>query len=328
MAFNILPKIPQITANRKLRRAGFLKGREFETPVPMSEIFALPEFSFEVEKQPVFSGSGVHSPAHAMIVRKDTNAPLSIMGADYGVIQFAEIHRALQSFGEFVDLKFSRAYSFAGGRRFLLGLDLGEKLEFGDDVTNFHIYIGGSFDGTKQHYFMPMSFRAACENQFHSGIAYSMLGKHTSGVNARLNIAHSDYLKAIKGIQKQKEDFARLIDAKIDDDFLTDIITATFGECPETGKGRARWENRAEEITTIFHGETCAKLSGKNRFTAFNAITEHMDHYATVHENDVVGGKKVRRSEEDIWLSRFESNVYGVSATRKMKAFDFALTGL
>lgn len=104
-------------------------------------------------------------PDKKALFRSDTNAPLSVVGADYKIVQPSAIVDFFHDLLENHDMKMSTAGSLFGGRRFFATAKLGEDFEVisGDKISGY-LLLTTSLDGTLATTGKCTSVRTVCNN--------------------------------------------------------------------------------------------------------------------------------------------------------------------
>lgn len=104
-------------------------------------------------------------PDKKALFRSDTNAPLSVVGTDYKLVQPSEIldffHDLLQSH----DMKMDTAGCLFGGKRFFASAKLGDNFQIVDgDTIQGYLLLATSLDGTLATTGKCTSVRTVCNN--------------------------------------------------------------------------------------------------------------------------------------------------------------------
>jgi hypothetical protein len=197
------------------------------------------------------------------------------------------------------------------------------RLSLGNDVVDPYLAICNGHIGNLATTVYATSKRIVCENTLRMalqgrngqvGLSKGWAIRHTTNARERLEMAKASIMEAIKEWNTSKEVFTRMAEVKASDDFILELIAATFGEKKGTSKrGDTLTENRNKAIFANLESGTSKGLDTEGSiWSAFNALTEYLDHGSIIRS-------------ENKQEARFQNNVIdGPSIQYKEKAFDYA----
>jgi hypothetical protein len=141
--------------------------------------------------------------------------------------------------------------------------------------------------------------------------------RHTSNAMDRMLIAKNSLKEIALEWSATNELIDRLVDVKLEDDMILDLISDTFGEPKKSksGRGETLAENRNKKIFEILESGT-SKVSGieGSLWAGFNAITEWLDHDSTLRsenktearfQNNLIAGPSLNYKEK-AWIAALE----------------------
>lgn len=256
------------------------------------------------------------------IARKDTGKKLGNVGMDYVSVQNHDLFELVQGLQEFdSEMIVENAGYFGDGQTVFMQVrmeSLGWKM--GEDKINPMLTIVNGHIGNYNTSFFPSTIRVKCQNTLR------MAMKERKNFSLGWKVKHSknafDNLLTVKNALKNisleyahtKEMIDRLANTAMNDDDILTLIEATFGEAKESKNGETRAENRNQSIFDILESDT-SKVSGVegSLWVGMNAITEYLDHEATVKknsletrfENNVIAGPSMIKKEK-VWLKALE----------------------
>lgn len=114
------------------------------------------------------SGSlgAIHSfDEHKVLYRSDTQAPLSVVGSRYQIVQPREVLEFYRDLTEVAGYELETAGILKGGRKFWALARTGKSLALkGDDVVQGYLLLATSCDGTLATTATPTTIRVVCQN--------------------------------------------------------------------------------------------------------------------------------------------------------------------
>jgi len=148
------------------------------------------------------------------------------------------------------------------------------------DTVNKYLIIHTSHDGSSNISVSVTGLRYACTNSLQFGLRHAKQSfkiRHSASVEGRVAEAREALGLASVYFDEFSAEMNALIDSQITLDNARDIIEAVYPE-PELAKAGAhtRWENKVDDILSIYNGETCDNVYG-TRYGIMNAMTERLD---------------------------------------------------
>lgn len=123
---------------------------------------------WDILESPIaYTGNGDRTifPDSKALYRSDTVAPLSIVGADYHIVQPYEVLEFFRDLVENHDMKLSAAGSLYGGKKFWATAEIGKSDEItSGDVVNGFLLLTSSADGSLATTAKFSSVRTVCSN--------------------------------------------------------------------------------------------------------------------------------------------------------------------
>jgi|APSaa5957512576_1039674.scaffolds.fasta_scaffold51033_1 hypothetical protein len=218
-----------------------------------------------------------------MIVREDTNAPISVMSADYRLISNRELLEAalpmIDQYGGVIpspnnnaDIEVNRVF---GNARSQFAFDFPQReVKVGNDIVHPRITLINSYDGTKRVGFRYGAYRLVCSNGLTIGKASTETYMHI-GKNTELNNIEEIIKKVFMNMDSMIEGgFAPMTEMKM---LATDI-----------NKFVAQFPKQYQDDVT-------AQLTSTNAWEVYNAGT-----YVTSHLMDR-GNEATHNLERDIF---------------------------
>lgn len=277
-----------------------------------------------VDGKEVITRNRIPYPNSKYIMRDDTNAPLGIVGKDYVSVQNSEIFSFVKALGEFdLEMNVEKAGIMEGGRTVWCLCKMPSlSVELGNDPLESRLLIANGLIGNRNYIVIPQTQRPVCSNflsmivknrKNQVGLSKGWSIRHSSNMGARMLEAKASIIQTIEAWNTTKEIVEIMAGTKAPDDFIVDLIAATFGEKKGSKKGDTLAENRNRSIYKNLQSETSKGLTTEGSiWSEFNAVTEWLDHESIIRSEN---------KEE----ARFENNLFdGPSIQRKEKAFDYA----
>jgi phage/plasmid-like protein (TIGR03299 family) len=259
-------------------------------------------------------------PSHCAHVRSDTGEVLSVNGADFGIVQNADLVRLIYAAAENEDVKVESAGSLRNGRDVFFLCHLATfGLQGGQDRVHQYALVSNAHDGSRKLRVLPTDVRVVCANTMNwalgskAGIAL----RHSSGIMDRVQEV-TDALRGVKAqaTKAQSDSFAmaerRMTESEVRDFFLG-IYQKQYGSVPATVRNKKdagihrRAKKRVGEWLTALVDESRALGTPPTAWLAANAVTQWSDHRRTARGD------------------RTYSNLLGSSAAFKDTVFKEAL---
>lgn len=243
---------------------------------------------------------GLHTyPDKRVLFRSDDQTPLSIVSADYHVVQPGEVLEFFRDITEIHGFKLSAAGSLFGGKRFWATAEVGKSLlAVDDDCINGQLLLVTSVDGTLATQAKFLSTRVVCNNTLTVGLGES--GKratrktHASSWDAKefkLDLGLID-----KGWDNFSNSIKRLTEVKISDAFARNFFENKFYSkealIEDQGIGAIK---RVNTLMDLYKNGSGAEYSTGTAYGVLNAVTELFTHGIT----------KKREASHQFWNSSF-----------------------
>jgi phage/plasmid-like protein (TIGR03299 family) len=247
-------------------------------------------------------------------LREDTGEVLGIVSDEYEVVSNREAFKFLDALiGS--ELHFETAGSLWGGRRVWMLARLPEYVELGGDLSASYIYVANSHDGSMAVTAAVTPIRIVCANTLGAALRQAEHGanaqrmfrfRHTGNLQAKFGEARQVLGMTINYEKQFKELADRLALEPIRARTLERNVLRHLWVIDESmgRRARANRERTIENVLSIFRGRGVAGDTTGNspgtKWTAFNAIAEHLDYGRryTTRTN------QVQRSFEDSTLKQ------------------------
>lgn len=224
------------------------------------------------------------------IARSDGRGPLSVMGADYGVLPHRTAFRdwLAAAFGDGAAVV-ETAGVLDGGRRLFLSARLpGDFRPIGTRGDGIDLYLSlvTSHDGSISGTALASPIRPVCANTVRAALRsarFRYAVRHTPNVAAHAR----DVAQALAGIRRYHEQasetFSALAERQMSESELRSFLSALFPD-PKREEGAEPVETPAvtrakrERVRELFEGEgDGADLAGRTAWGALNALTQFVD---------------------------------------------------
>jgi phage/plasmid-like protein (TIGR03299 family) len=281
--------------------------------------------SFEVGLEEVQTKSGLTIPGKWATVRKDTGAPLGVVGRGYKVFQ----EKALAELGDYIvdqGAHMRPVYETGGHMRegawFFLSMELkGLDIIVPGDPSDLQTYLllMTSHDGSKPAGYFVTQVRTVCRNTAdlaQKGALRTYRIRHTGSLDGKVIEARKALGIALRSVETVKELTNRLALTKIVDSQLRDILEKTWPVKADDSEDATEKVSRHVERTFELY-ETSPNLEGirGTAWGAYNAVTEYLDHGVTYHG-------RARQDDSD---ARADSLLFGTGHDAKERALKAAL---
>ena len=245
--------------------------------------------------------------------RSDTNTVLGIVGNNYEVFQNYETYDWLNVLHGNNEVKWEHAAQFHDGRKIAVTCRLPgvSEISEGDTLDRFLIAVN-NHDGGGSVRLFPSTTRPVCENTLRVAEDNAVKGKQIlrfihreSSLNQRVKDGRR-FIHAIQSLHNEFQQTAQeLQKAAFSDEKLNEYFSKILAEKTKSKKAADR---HTETLLRIFSSDKNAGGYGANGWTAFNAVTEWVDHH----------GRK--RTGE----ARLNSNLFGSGDSFKQSALTLA----
>lgn len=221
-----------------------------------------------------------------VLSRSDTNAPLSVVGDDYKVVQPGEV---LEFFRDLVDgtgMYLETAGVLFGGRRFWAMANMGKSAYIGkkEDTIKGYLMFATSADTSMASVAQMQSTRTVCSNTMRIALA--------ENTKSRVRVTHRsvfdpDMVKRRLGLYEESwdkfiEDSNKLASKVITDNEAKVIIDSLILTKPDDEeKSSTQSRNQADFILNLYKGAGMgADMAYGTAWGVLNAITETTTHHS------------------------------------------------
>jgi phage/plasmid-like protein (TIGR03299 family) len=280
---------------------------------------------WRVERTPLKLVSGEPVKTHVAQVRSDNRDVLGVVTTSFRTIQNDELLQLADAVTNGTSFKFCNAGMCDGGSRVFFQCK-GESFDVGDgdEVSPYMLFCNGH-DGSLSCRMLPMTKRMQCQNQLgnilktHASFAVI---RHTGDTRHKLDEAkrlgqlyfttvkaNREAMLELRGTAVKTEDLQK---------FFYGVYEKHFGAVQMNAKTEA--QERAVELMKEGFGQYMMRfekeksIAGPTAWNMANAYTWWLQHCKGV-------GKDARKTAN----RRYESALFGVSATRSVEAFHAAL---
>lgn len=278
---------------------------------------------WEAKRSPVQFENDISNELQVMVdrhvlYRSDTSTPLSVVSADYRIVQPSDILEFFSDLAKKNDFKIETVGALKGGRRVWALARIGENTQILDDVVAPYLMLATSYDGSMATIAQYTSVRVVCNNTLQASL------RGESG-NSRISIPHSALFDGprVKADLRIKLDSwetfrlqaTQLARCKLNDKAADAFLQELLAPLAPVGKSYS-----PEQITkTKGYGRIMSLYNGgligghmdavnNSAWGMLNAVTEYVDH------------EKGRIDD-----NRLDQAWFGVGAKLKNEAFRLAL---
>jgi phage/plasmid-like protein (TIGR03299 family) len=226
-------------------------------------------------------------------LREDTGDVMGIVSDEYEVVDNRDAFRFLDALiGS--ELHFETAGSLWGGRRVWVLARLPEYIELGGDQSATYVYVANSHDGSMAVTAAATPIRIVCANTLGAALRQADHGasaartfrfRHTGNLQAKFAEARQVLGMTITYQEQFKALADRLALEPISEGALERRVLRHLWVTDDETLGRRARENRErtiEQVLAVFRGRGIAGdttgNSPETKWTAFNAIAEHLDY--------------------------------------------------
>lgn len=277
---------------------------------------------------PVFASTPYIRPVPNVrsVVRSDNEMPIGIVGNDYTSVQNVEMFQFLKDLGEFdLELKVETAGALGAGEIvWALASVPSLRIALGNDFVDFYLLLTNGHIGNRRFTVMPSTVRVVCQNtlaaamrsRIGTGLAHGWDLKHTANIQDSISQVKSVLKEIAMSHAESLGTFSRLADIPADWEDVQEITEKVWGKAPEGKNAKTIAEKRMDAIAKIWNSPTSRNVETRGTlWTAFNAVTEWIDHESTVRAANYTAKE-----------SRFIGTMLGGSASRfKETAFSYVI---
>ena len=243
---------------------------------------------YEVREAPLFAaGVPYELNTHKAIIRTDSNAPLAVVGKDYGVIQIEEGARAVLEAASSVDGAIFHTAGLLGenGARWWLLGELGEPITINgcDSVIHPYILATSAHDGTAAFVIQNTPINVVCQNTLTGalqGAGARFYIRHTKNATSRVQ----DAAKGMRNLINGYERFGQLANEMVRTPFTTGQFSETIDSIlpiPADNKPHPKLENMRETIRHLWRNSRGGEGLQNTAWAAWQAWTEFGTHALT-----------------------------------------------
>ncbi len=316
---NIALEIPQTTTayGHTLGRSGG------DTDIDRSEVERY--LSWWVDRVPITLQTGEPVKTHVANVRSDSRQVIGIVTKGFQTIQNKELIDLADAVRNDQQLQFCNAGVVARGARVFFqcrgeSFDVGD----GDEVSPFMLFCNGH-DGSLSCRMTPMTKRIWCQNQLGNIVkAHSAFAaiRHTGNTRQKLEEAKRLGRQYFTTIQANRTAMLAMRDTGVKSEdlqkFFQECYTKHFGAVGLNSKTDA--EERAAERARQGYSEFVKRFENEKRI-AGSTVWNMANAYTGWLQHDRGVGKDPQKTAQ----SRYESSLFGVTASRSVEAFRLAL---
>ncbi|HQX50057.1 MAG TPA: DUF932 domain-containing protein [Planctomycetaceae bacterium] len=322
VAVNIAAEIPQTTTEYGHTLS---RGRSYGDHSDIDRAEVERYLSWSVDRIPLTLHTGEPVKTHVANVRSDSRQVIGVVTAGFQTIQNQELIDLADAVRNDQQLRFCNAGVVAGGARVFFqcrgdSFDIGD----GDEVVPFMLFCNGH-DGSLSCRMTPMTKRMWCQNQLgnivrkHSAFAAI---RHTGDTRLKLEEAKRLGRQYFTTMQANREAMLAMRDTGVKTEdlqrFFHDCYSKHFGIVNFNAKTEA--EERAAERAKAGYAEYVKRFENEKRVagsTAWNMANA----YTGWLQHDRGVGKNPQKTAQ----RRYESALFGVTASRSVEAFRVAL---
>jgi len=245
------------------------------------------------------TGMKTHNfPEKKVLFRSDTKAGLSVVGADYHVVQPGQVLEFFRDLVSFNGFKLSAAGSLFGGKRFWATADVGKTTNaVSDDSVGGQLLLVSSADGSTSTVAKFTSTRTVCNNTLTVALndgKNAVKKSHRSIFNERdvkIDLGVLD-----EGWDTFSSNIKKLAELEVSDKFVMDYLKGKFyvgnGTADEQTWGAIK---KVNTLFALYKNGTGASYSNGTAWGVVNAVTEMYTH----------GTKESQDPSRRFWESAF-----------------------
>lgn len=246
-------------------------------------------FTAEDAALTAMSSAGMSDVAsHKALVRDDTGEVLTVVKSTYKTIQYREVMEyALDAVNlRPNDAAIENVGVMRNGAQFFATISLGslfiDPQGVNDEIARY-LGVFSSHDGSLAVMLAETNERIACSNQapsIRANCENKVTVKHTKNAKDRLGFAKLALGIADRAAALFEQQANDLLAVPCNKDTVVRIANKIWSPPADDAseKGKTQHANRLGSLVTLFEGDTCAGAVGENRWAAFNAFTEYLDH--------------------------------------------------
>lgn len=248
------------------------------------------KLNWEVETQPIQTGSGIIIPNSMAIVRTDTQEPLAIHSSNYVPYQNHELVELLHRVSQQTGLEIHRGGYFGQGERVYIQLKSND-LRIGNDKVEGYLTGINSFDGSTSLAFGPSSITISCSNTFYA--SFKQLNskvRHTKNMVVRIDEICFGIDKVLQQEQRIFDNIKKMSEVSIPEKITDDVVRMLFGidkkvDIHNEEELSTRTKNNISKFHVDLNGELRDK--GENLWGLFSGVTKYTTHSISKKDNSL-----------------------------------------
>ncbi len=286
------------------------------------EVVKAANLDWSVSLQPVYNNNGSKIEGYYSVQRDDNLIDLAVVQSRYRPAQNKDCFSMLN---EIVNgnLQFHTAGSLGLGETIWALTKLAGQIRvIGNDVVDKFLLLSNSHNGTSKLRIKFTPVRVVCQNTLRQAELdgnFLFEGKHTENLPKKISQIKNLFIQAEQQAKEFEQNAKLLVCKTVSDEqveaFLYDVLgygrefKENFAEIPTKSK------NVAEKMIDLYHTGKGTEIPGVkgSLWGAYNAVTEYVDHFATVKNEDKDPTNRLR----SIW--------FGNGEQVKNKAFNKAI---
>lgn len=235
-------------------------------------------------------------PGRYHTVRTDTGTSLGVVGKDYEVIQNRDGFAFLQELVDDSQVIWESAGALREGRKVFISLRLPKhvRVDVGgidDEIVPFLTAVN-SHDGWSPFTVCVTPWRPVCANteRFAVRDAYSRWTiRHTKSARDRVREARRTLGLSVRYFDQWAREETALARTNLAIDEFQNLLSELWPlEDDATARRKRNAEARRERVTALFENE--AQRTGRTAYAGERAVTEYLDHYASIRPSAALKG--------------------------------------
>lgn len=297
-------------------------GTKLDAPATAEEAIVAAGLDYEVQLTPLVTADGLDVPQWRAVVRYDNQTVLGVVSDRYQVISNRHAFGFLDAVVAEGGLRYHTAGALGKGEKiFLLAKLPGHvRVKASDDLVDKYLLLYNAHDGSSALRVLFTPVRVVCRNTLsmalRQGEGQGVSIRHQGNLESKIREAQ----RVLGLAQRFYDDAAARIDKLASYHPTAAELAAYFKVVypdPEEGKDNTRAEKVRDELLRLFEegaGHDMPQIK-RTAWTAFNAVTEYIDHHRPARGAD--DQERASRRLSSIW--------FGQGARLKEKAWDLAM---
>lgn len=289
-------------------------GQIVDGAMTSEQAIKLAGLDYEVVKQPVFTMVGetkTEITGKFATVRKDTGAPLGIVGSRYQIVQNEEAFKFFDAITGKGEAMYETAGALGAGETVFITAKMPKYIRIAgtDDVSEVYVMLKSTHDGSGAVIAAITPIRVVCQNTLNAALSNminSVSIRHTKNAGYNLEQAHKLLGISHKYIDQVNELFNHMTKIQIKDSAARDLVKKLFASQKEDSSRALNIQQ--DVLKSYFSGVGQDGIVGTG-WGLYNGITHYLNH-----------GKNYRTGE-----SRLESIIGGSSEKKQNEAIELIL---